>query len=33
MFKAMYGEKVIKRLGIEKIPRDEINLTPELLKK
>ena len=33
MFKAMYGEEVIKRLGIEKIPRDEINLTPELLKK
>ena len=33
MFKAMYGEEVTKRLGIEKIPRDEINLTPELLKK
>lgn len=33
VFKVMYGEEVIKRLGIEKIPRDEINLTPELLKR
>lgn len=33
VFKVMYGEEVIKRLGIEKIPRDEINLTPGLLKR
>ena len=33
VFKVLYGEEVIKRLRIKKIPRDEINLTPELLKR
>ena len=32
VFKLMYGQDVVKKLGIEKIAADDINLTPSLLK-
>ncbi len=33
IFKNMYGDKILKKLGIKFIPFDELNLTPNLLKK
>lgn len=33
VFAFQYGEEVLKTLGLRKIPPDEINLSPELLKK
>lgn len=32
VFKLMYGQDVVRKLGIEKIAADDINLTPSLLK-
>lgn len=32
MFAFMYGEEILKKLGLKLIPPDEINLSPELLK-
>ena len=32
MFAFMYGEEILKKLGLKLIPSDEINLSPELLK-
>ncbi|MGN8907103.1 IS30 family transposase, partial [Bacillota bacterium HCP28S3_F12] len=32
MFAFMYGEEILKKLGLKLIPPDKINLSPELLK-
>ena len=33
IFESMYGDEVLKKLGIKFIPFNELNLTPKLLKK